>query len=124
MADYITKEQAGRLARVIYAAAHAKTPGEYRDMQSDDMIGIEELFYKDVVEILAPAPTKSRYHNYENELANNELYKKVTGVTKSPYDELTGLDGDDEDEANWLAALAKHEAKQSQARTAYLSDFE
>jgi len=124
MVDYITKEQAGRLARAIFAATHAKTPLEYRDLQSDDMIGIEEMFYKDVVDILAPARVNSRSHSYENELANNELYRRVTGLIKSPYEELTGLDGDDEDEANWLAELAKHETKQAKMRTSHLDDYE
>jgi len=123
MSDGISKEKARRLGRIIYAAAHAKTPGEYRDMQQDDIFGIEELFCNDIVQILA-AETPRPSRNYEIDLERNPLYQRVTGKIKSPHDELANLDGCSEDEERWASALYKHEKFQANKRIEHMQDYE
>jgi hypothetical protein len=112
MTDGLTEEKARQLARFIYAAAKANTPGEYREMLEDDPIGIEALFCADVAKLFS-APVR-RVAPMEHLLERNPLFKRVTD--KETRLDLVGLDGCEEDEARWQEALRKHEVNQQRKR--------
>lgn len=112
MTEGLTEERARRLARLIYAAAHANTPGQYREMIADDPIGIEALFCADFAAEFAPP--QRRVSSTEHLLERNPLFKRVAaGGTRF---ELAGLEGDDSDEERWNAELRAHERRQQNKR--------